>query len=235
MSNKGVSEYLIKNYGNYYEDSDVEWRRLGALDKSNNILDLCSHIPHNKILEIGAGDGAILQQLADKKFGKELFALEIVDSAISKIRSMDIPSLVECKLYDGYSIPYEDDSFDLVILSHVIEHLEFPRQLLYEAQRAAKHVFIEVPLEDTIRLPLDYNFTSTGHINSYSYKTFRRLVQSSNLEVIQQEIINPSIEVLAYKYGKKGYIQYYLREISLRLFPRFAGTIFTFHSSILCK
>jgi SAM-dependent methyltransferase len=235
MAYKGVSEYLIENYQNYYEDSDKEWRRLGALDKSNNILDLCSDIPHNKILEIGAGDGAILQQLAEKKFGKELFALEIVDNAVNRILSLGISSLVECKLFNGYSIPYEDNTFDLVILSHVIEHLEFPRQLLYEVQRTAKHVFIEVPLEDTIRLPKDYKFTSTGHINSYSYKTFRRLVQSSNLEVIQQKTINPSKEVLLYKYGKKGYPQYYLREISLGLVPKIARKIFTYHSSILCK
>ena len=103
MLNATVSEYLIKNYKNYYEDSDKEWRRLGALDKSNNIFALCSNIPHNKILEIGAGDGAILQQLAEQKFGKELFALEIADTAVNKILSLSISSIVECKWFDGYS------------------------------------------------------------------------------------------------------------------------------------
>jgi hypothetical protein len=35
----------------------------------------------------------------------------------------------------GYSIPYDGSALDLVILAHVVEHLEYPKTLLYEAGR----------------------------------------------------------------------------------------------------
>jgi hypothetical protein len=42
-------------------------------------------------------------------------------------------NLAEARTYDGYRIPYGDKRFDLAVLSHVVEHLEHPRLLLYEA------------------------------------------------------------------------------------------------------
>ena len=65
------------------------------------------------------------------------------------IRAKNIPGLFDCKVFDGYTIPYDDNAFDLVVLSHVVEHVEHPRKLLYEAKRVARYVFIEVPLEAT--------------------------------------------------------------------------------------
>lgn len=235
MPDLKVSEYLIENYENYYQESEIRWRELGAIDKCNNIRELCSDLPHSTILEIGAGDGAILKRLASLGFGQKLFALEIVPSAVSKINQMDIATLSECKLYDGYNIPYEDNSFDLVILSHVLEHAEYPRKLVYEAMRVAKNVFIEVPLEDTIKLSQNFKFTKTGHINAYTPKTIRRLIMSCRAEILQLIITNPAKEVLIYRYGKKGLIQFYIREFMLRILPKLATKIFTYHLALTYK
>ncbi|MBN2043834.1 MAG: class I SAM-dependent methyltransferase [Anaerolineales bacterium] len=235
MPEQKVSNYLLDNYQDYYQDVDKEWRRLGALDKVNNILDVCAQVPHSTVLEIGAGDGAILQQLDALNFGEKLFAIEIVQNAVERINQLGIPHLAECRLFDGYTIPYPDDFFDLVILSHVVEHLEYPRALLMEAQRVGRHIFIEVPLEDTARLPKDFRFTATGHINAYHGRGIRHLVQSTGLEVLCQTVINPSKDVLVYRYGRRGQLQYWVREIALRIMPRLAQRVFTYHSAILAK
>jgi SAM-dependent methyltransferase len=235
MPEQKISDYLLENYHDYYQDVDKEWRRLGAIDKTNNIVELCEQVPHQKILEIGAGDGAILQQLAVNSFGNQLYAIEIVQTAVDRINNLEIPFLAECRLFDGYTIPYPDDHFDLVILSHVVEHLEYPRALLKEAQRVARHIFIEVPLEDTARLSKDFRFTTTGHINTYHFKSIRHLVQSTGLAVIRQTLFNPSRDVLVYRYGSRGHLQYLVREASLNILPRLAQRIFTYHSAILAK
>jgi SAM-dependent methyltransferase len=235
MTDLKVSDYLVENYENYYQESEIRWRELGAIDKCSNIQQLCSELPHRTILEIGAGDGSILKRLAELGFGEKLFALEIVPNAVSKINQLGIPTLAECKLFDGYHIPYEDNSFDLVILSHVLEHAEYPRKLVYEASQVAKNVFIEVPLEDTIKLPPNFTFTKTGHINAYSPKTIRRLIMSCRMEILQQVTTNPSKEVLVYRYGKKGLLQFYLREIMLKVFPKLATQLFTYHLALTYK
>ncbi len=120
-------------------------------------------------------------------------------------------------------------------MSHVIEHVEYPRKLLYEAKRIARYVFVEVPVEDTFRLPVDFKFDKVGHINFYSPKTFRRLIQSCNLEVIKQTVTNPSKDVYFFLNGKKGLLNFFCKKFLLRLNPNLATRLFTYHSSMICK
>ena len=49
--------------------------------------------------------------------------------------------------FDGSPIPFRDQTFNLAVLNHVVEHLESPRELIREAAQVAEKVFIEVPLE----------------------------------------------------------------------------------------
>ncbi|MEE9555086.1 MAG: class I SAM-dependent methyltransferase, partial [candidate division Zixibacteria bacterium] len=222
------------NYDNYY-DGESDWRRLGAIGKMKNIISLCDKFPHNSILEIGSGEGAILQELSDQRFGESLYSLEISKSALEAIKKRNINSLIECNLFDGYNIPYGDNKFDLAILSHVVEHLEHPRKLLYEASRVAKQVFIEVPLEDNLRLKMDYAYDRVGHINFYSLKTIRRLIQTSGLQILSQKNTNISSDCFKYMFGKKGALRYFLKEFLLRITPDLATKISTYHYSMLCR
>jgi ubiquinone/menaquinone biosynthesis C-methylase UbiE len=236
MSNFTTSKHLKDNYDNYYdEDGESEWRQLCALDKADNITSLCESYPHNSILEIGAGEGSILKRLSELEFGKELYGLELSHTGVETIHNKGISSLVECKEFDGYNIPYEDKKFDLVIMSHVIEHVEYPRRLIYEASRVGNVIFIEVPLEDTIRLTYDFVWDKVGHINFYSPKTIRRLIQTCGLEVLNQKITHSSKEVYKYSDGKAGIMKYIIKEFILRAAPVLASKIYTYHSSIICK
>jgi len=235
MKNIGISDSFKNNYEDYYEEGASEWRWLGAMDKASNIVALCDAIPHSLILEIGAGEGSILKRLFELGFGEELYALEVSLTGVETIKKRGIPRLTECLQFDGYDIPYNNHQFDLAILSHVVEHVEFPRRLLYEAARVARYVFIEVPLEDTVRLKADFVFDKVGHINPYSPKTIRRLTQTCNLEVLRQTVTNPSKAVYTYRQGKKGLINYYIKEGLLKVLPGLATSILTYHSSLLCQ
>ena len=124
MKDTSVREDLRKHYGDYYRNADLEWRRLGAADKVLNIVSLCRSLPHDSILEIGAGDGAILERLAALGFGRDYRALEISPSAVEVVKSKAIPRLVDCRVFDGYQLPYEDRSLDIAVLSHVLEHVD---------------------------------------------------------------------------------------------------------------
>ena len=228
MNKIAVSDHFKEIYEDYYEGGNYEWRRLGALGKAENIVSLCKSLPHNYILEIGAGDGAILKRLSELNFGKELYAIEISTSGIEAIMKNYIPCLIESRLFDGYIVPYDDDRFDIAILSHVIEHVEHPRQLIYEASRVAKYVFVEVPLEDTMRMKNNFVFDKVGHINSYSSKTIRRFLQSCNLKLLGEKVTNPSIH-------KKGLLIYYVKQFMLQFSPYLATSLFTYHASLICE
>jgi len=233
--NCSVSSKLLENYDRYY-DAESEWRRLGAVDKAENIVELCGDHLHRTILEIGCGEGAILGRLSSLKFGDSLFALESSRTGVEATRKRAIPQLVDCKLFDGYAIPYPDGEFDLAILSHVVEHLEHPRTMIYEAARVAKVIFVEVPLEDTIRMANDYVFDTVGHINFYSPKTIRRLLQTCDLEVIKQRITCGSRPSYQYRLGPvRGLLTHSVKDSLLRCSPYVAPRLFTYNCSLLCS
>jgi ubiquinone/menaquinone biosynthesis C-methylase UbiE len=234
VSHSSLGEQLSDNYADYYETEDAAWRRLGALDKAANIANLCGDVPHASILEIGAGDGAVLERLSELAFGEVLHAAEISPSAIDCMNRKRIPRLADARLFDGQRLPYGADSFDLAVLTHVLEHVEHPRVMLEEAARVARHVFVEVPLEDHSRMRRDFVFDHVGHINFYSPRTIRWLVQSCNLQVMQQTMTNPSKATYTYRRGQRGAVNYMVKQVLLQAVPSFAARHFSYHASLLC-
>lgn len=184
-----LSKEVKTAYDNFYANSDVAWRMLGAKYKAQNIVDVCKGLKPLKVLEVGAGDGSILHYLNEWHFTPELYALEIAQSGVDIILERNLSSLKEAQTFDGYKIPYADDTFDLVILAHVLEHVEHERILIRELKRVAKYVLIEVPkdyrygVDKRIKHFLDY-----GHINMYTPTALRFLLQSEGLEILEDKI-----------------------------------------------
>jgi ubiquinone/menaquinone biosynthesis C-methylase UbiE len=233
MKTVGVDPQLQRNYDEYYDDDISEWREMGAVDKAANIRSLCASRAPTTVLDIGAGEGAVLQQLADSGFGQRHFALDISASGVERIRSRNIPTLVECRQFDGYTVPYPDAAFDVAILSHVVEHVEHPRLLLNEAARVADLVFVEVPLEHNRGLPADFVPDTVGHINFYTAKTIRLLVQSCGHEVLDQRETHLARRQYQYLHGPTGIIKYLIKDLALRTMPSVAQSLWTYHSSLL--
>jgi SAM-dependent methyltransferase len=231
-----VDKSLLENYASYYhnEANFAEWRQLGALDKCDNILRLCSNWEHQNILEIGCGDGAILERLANLRFASNYTGLEISASGVRAIEKKNVPG-VRVQLFDGYQVPFVDKDFDLAILTHVLEHVEYPRRLIHEASRVAKTVFVEVPLEDNLRSPKDFVFDRVGHINSYNVRTIRHLVQSCDMKILHARISHSGYQSYFYRKGKvRGSLSYILKELALRTWPSAATNSLTYHYSLVC-
>lgn len=233
MPETAVSGELKQHYDGYYKQGESVWRHVCAIDKADNIRRLAADIPHESVLEIGAGEGAILARLAELGFAPRLAALEISASGVEVIQRRSIPQVTDCRLFDGYHVPFADDTFDLAVLSHVIEHVEHPRLLLQEARRVARYVFIEVPIEDTIRLPRDWRPNAVGHINYYSLKSIRYLLQTSGMRVIAQEAVIPSLAVFSFHGARMAWLRRMIKLGLLRACPRLATAVCTYQSALL--
>jgi ubiquinone/menaquinone biosynthesis C-methylase UbiE len=196
MNNEMLSEEVKTAYDDFYNTNDVAWRMLGAKYKAQNILDVCKNLHPKKVLEVGAGDGSILHYLNEWNFAEELYALEIAQSGVDKINERKLPKLKEAQTFDGYQIPYADDSFDLIILAHVLEHVEHERILIRELKRVAKNIVIEVPKD--YRFGVDKrmkHFLDYGHINMYTPTSLRFLLKSEGLELVADKISMTKPEV----------------------------------------
>lgn len=191
-----VSTVLKDAYDEFYVGKDEQWRLLSAKFKARNIKEVCAKGKFNKILEVGAGDGSILKYLDEFRFAPEIHALEISKSGVTQIEKRKIASLKSVQIFDGYHIPFEDNEFDLVILSHVLEHVEFERMLLREIRRVSKQVVIEVPID--YRYGVDKrmkHFLAYGHINMYTPSSLRFLLQTEGFTISGDKIsvIEPEV------------------------------------------
>ncbi len=91
-----------------------------------------------KILEVGAGSGCIALPLA--KEGHDVTAVEPSAESLASLRShaRQLGLQLETVQADGRDLPFEDGSFDVVILASVVHIVPWPGALLWEAERVCR-------------------------------------------------------------------------------------------------
>jgi SAM-dependent methyltransferase len=140
-----------------------------------------SSISPSKILDIGCGEGKILEQLHTyhpaPSTGIDLDPARIY---LAKSRSGDIPFVIG----DAQELPYEDNSFDFVMILEVLEHVGEPDRVLREAFRVtSKFLLASVPHEpwwrigNLARLKYIRDLGNTPeHINHWSARGFKAFI-----------------------------------------------------------
>jgi SAM-dependent methyltransferase len=84
------------------------------------------------ILDIGSGNCALNMQL--KNLGFDITGLDIRNKSAYKE--------IEPVIYDGSTLPFEDNSFDIVQLITVLHHIKDPEKILREAKRVGRKVIV---------------------------------------------------------------------------------------------
>ncbi len=108
-----TSTQLLETYDNYYSDGKVsEKRTKTAVQTLNHVLTISDGKRFRRILDIGAGDGAVLAELAKRRLGEEYAAAEISGFGIEAIRNRKIEAISSIQSFAGYKIPHGDKTFD---------------------------------------------------------------------------------------------------------------------------
>ncbi len=199
-----VSSDLKNAYSGQYSGAEAEWRMLGAKYKALNIVELAQGLDAQKVCEVGCGEGSILQWLSSFNFATQLYGIDISKSGIERTSEKKIKNIAELKIFDGYTIPYPDKFFDLVVCSHVIEHVEHPRILLREIQRISKKQVFEVPIDFSFYVDRKAkHYLNYGHINIYTPGLFRFLLLSENFSVLKEKNYFYPAEIAKFMNKKK--------------------------------
>ncbi len=100
----------------------------------------------NKILDVGCGEGLIIEYLISKNKDLSIEGVDISNQAIAMAGQL-CPSS-SFRQGDICNIDYRDKSFDLILAIEVLEHLVNPEKAIRQAHRISrKYCIFSVPLE----------------------------------------------------------------------------------------
>lgn len=231
-----LTDEMKELYEGYYEQEVEQKRTLSAKDSFHEIQRVTRGRTFEHLLDVGTGDGAVIQEIDKSSFAKKISAVEISNSGILATQKRELQKLVDIQSFDGYEIPYSDDAFDVAMAIYVLEHVEHERLFLREMARVSSDLIISIPLEHTMRLRrARMAGKAIGHVNYYTLETFRNILETSGLEVVNLHPYTTSREYEVFVSGKKGVIKQMIRSALLKLSQRFACNTLTYHAIAHCK
>lgn len=219
------------------------WRAIGARSKAAHAVDLCTRagLSPARVVEIGCGDGALLAELSAAWPSARLDGFELSAPAIEIARSREIAGVERLEAYDGECLPVEDGTYDLAVLSHVVEHIPDPAPVVQEAARVARFVLVEVPLEanrSAVRPEKRALSEAAGHLHAFDRQAIRRLVADAGLKVVG-ELADPlgrshhAFFASTPRAQALATAKWALRATTHRVRPAVAERLFTVHYAVL--
>lgn len=186
MENRRVDDFLASDeLWGAHQDADNPGRRAWR-----RFLGEQAEVGPVRILEVGFGSG-IDYRAAEKEglfdSGRiEYHGADVTRTFVENARKRF--DRLTAHLIDGYKLPFENDSFDLVYLRHVFEHQIHYKWLLGEILRVCRgQVFVNffIPLSDADADCI--NFDGTWYHNVYSRQCFCDFVQARGFDVWETE------------------------------------------------
>ena len=98
--------------------------------------------PHTKVLDLGCGEGELLEWLAANK-GVEGRGVEISGAKVQRAIARGV-SVFQGDIDEGLA-DYPDQAFDYVILSQTLQETRRPRKVLQEMLRVGRRVIVAFP------------------------------------------------------------------------------------------
>ena len=203
-----------------YEKERLQVRDYGPTKSLLNGL----YPQRGKLLEIGCSFGFLLNEF--KKDGWEVLGIEPHAFCCKYAREQfGIEAL--STILENAGIP--EASVDVVLLNHVIEHLDDPLGTLREINRVLKpngHLVMETPRYDTLTFKLlgrrERSLSCNGHIYFFTTKTLKNLYEAAGFRLVRLDHVGRSLTVDRFVWNlgvisKSQRLQGWLSQMSRRL------------------
>jgi len=171
----------------------------------NSLISLARPLYPKSILDAGCGEGFTMDRLKKNGIGEKIEGIEYSKDAISLGKKL-FTNLI-FKLGSVYNLPHKDNSFDLVICTEVLEHVDNPIKALQEVLRTSKkYAIFSVPNEPFFMLSnllrgknLSTWGNDPGHIQHWTLLSFKKFLKKNSVKIKAVKFPFPWIMIL----GKK--------------------------------
>jgi 2-polyprenyl-3-methyl-5-hydroxy-6-metoxy-1,4-benzoquinol methylase len=156
------------------------------------------------VLDIGCGPGSLLREF--QRRGAWVLGYDADPAVVAAARSrLGTDADVRCRPFDPDE--HEPHSFDVVALSHVLEHIAQPDEFLSKLLRLLRGggcLFVEVPNYDLRRTRqfLHRACRGSGHVNFFSRHSLVRLMGACGGRIVLVETAGPAQALTEVPYGR---------------------------------
>ncbi len=179
MAQASTEEYFSTNHLKYTHGNRIyRWHVNAFLERVSEML---AESEPATVLDAGCGEGFALDFLTDRHPDVRFTGMDLSKEAIAYAEA-HFGEKATFRTGSIYKLPFSDNSFDTVLCSEVLEHLDEPDRAVEELKRVARrHVLITVPLEPYFQKLNDLGKLlrinpDPGHVNFWTKGSFRHFI-----------------------------------------------------------
>ncbi|MEW6756535.1 MAG: methyltransferase domain-containing protein [Candidatus Latescibacterota bacterium] len=168
--------------------------------------------PHagERLLDMGCGSGWLAERC--QAAGGRVWAADLARLGVTRARRR-YPAVAHFQVADAYHLPFAASSFDAVVLSEVVEHLEDVGAALAQACRVLRpggRLLVSVPFRETILYHLCIHCNrltpAHAHLHSFDRETLAACLAAQGLRVLRTEMLgNRLLELAAFPWRTRGW------------------------------
>ena len=161
-----------------YDNRLYQWHLQAFL---NALADMLRQTGPQSVLDAGCGEGFVTNYLAQQQPDLKLTGMDLSQAAIDYAEA-HFGDAATFRTGSIYKLPFSDNSFDTVVCSEVLEHLDDPDSAVTELKRVARqYVVITVPREPYFKWLNDIGrligtTPDPGHVNFWTKAAFQRFI-----------------------------------------------------------
>lgn len=167
------------------------------------IVLLAGSIEVKKILDLGCGEGFVINKLLESYPNIEITGLDLNAKALDLAQRLN-PG-IEFIREDIYTFPCEKKIFDLVMAIEVLEHMKKPEEVLNKISKLTrKYALLSIPHEPFFKISnfiRGKNILRFGndpeHINNWTKEQFLKLLKKNKFKILKTVTPFPWVIVLA--------------------------------------
>ncbi len=176
-----AADHASTNLAKYTTRNPVYRWHMQAFERF--VVDMVTPAEPGSILDAGCGEGYFTSAIKAACPSADVVGVDASDGAV-RYATERFGDSVSFRVGNIFALPFADDSFDVVLCSEVLEHLDNPAAAFSELRRIARRrVVLTVPLEPYFKFFNDIARAlgiseDPGHVQFWSHAGFKDFVSS---------------------------------------------------------
>tara|TARA_B100000519_G_scaffold135943_1_gene117600 strand:+ start:6983 stop:7732 length:750 start_codon:yes stop_codon:yes gene_type:complete len=190
---------MLKKYENYYHQIENEhWWHISRRDMIIKLIQWQVLDKNYRVLDIGCSTGKLVKEVL-KLSKATVFGIDISEIAVKQCKKDGLKNIY---LMSGDKTTFDDNSFDLIIASDCLEHIENDTKALIEWKRILKpngKLIIFVPAWKTLWSNLD---EMSHHHRRYSFSDLKNKLINTDFNIHRLSFWNAVLFIPIFIYRK---------------------------------